>query len=86
MAWSWYAAPVSLRMPQASTTSGTVSMNASAIPDRAWVTPAPGTTVRTPVCSVVLEIPSARKAAASSEVTSTGRTDERASASYSSVL
>ena len=73
-------------MPQASTTSGTLSMKASATPDRQCVTPAPGTTLTTPIVSEERETPSAMNDAPCSSVTSTGSTADPSSASYSSML
>ena len=75
MSCSWKARPVSVRMPQVSTTSGMLSMNASATPERPCVTPAPGTTftTRRPT-SEVRDTASAMNEAPCSSVTSTGAT------------
>ena len=73
--------PVSVRMPEARTTIGTQSIHASAIPDRALVTPAPGTRLRTPIRSELRPTPSAMNEAACSSVTSTGRSGDRSSSS-----
>jgi len=72
--WSWYAMSESRRTPQPRTSIGTVSMNASAIPDMAWVSPAPGTTLTHAIRPEARQTPSAMKDADCSSVTSTGRT------------
>src|SRR4030042_32576 len=87
MSWSWNARPLSVRIPQESTTSGMPSMKASATPESAWVSPAPGTRLTTPTRSELRETPSAMNEAACSSVTSTAVTlSEAARASYSSML
>ncbi len=61
---------------------GTVSMNASAMPDSAWVSPAPGTTFTHAIRPDARHTPSAMKEALCSSVTRTVATAfDRASAS-----
>src|SRR5260221_12058761 len=64
----------------------TDEQSASAIPERACVSPAPGTTLATPSFSDDRETASAMNEALSSSVTRTGRTLDRISESYNSML
>ncbi len=87
IACSWKAAPVSLRIPDATTTIGTLSIIASAIPESACVTPAPGTTTSTPISVDDRAMPSAMKAAPPSCVTRIGSMEgDESMASQSSML